>query len=104
MAKIVQFQHPMRADIFEKNVKYRAKVSHMVFLPNHVKDQMLERKITIRQVLNTLRKGSLSGQPKRNEAQASYEGVMTYHGTGRKITVVCAIRQSELTIVAITVY
>jgi len=101
---VIQFKKPMRADQFEATVKDRSKFSHMVFLTDHVKEQMAERGISQRQIMNVLRKGSAASDPKEDHAHASIEGKMKYHGTGREITVVCGIQQSNLFVFAITVY
>lgn len=76
----------------------------MVVQTDHLKEQMMARDVTFRQVPNTLRKGSLKKPPEYNAQHATYEGAMTYHGTGREVTVICAIRGSELTVFAVTVY
>lgn len=104
MAKLIPFPTPLTPQRFEQEVQNRAQFSHMVIQTDHFKEQMLKRDITLRQVLNTLRKGSLKKPPTYNQAHATYEGSMTYHGTGREITVVCALRGSELTVFAVTVY
>lgn len=104
MSNLIPFRKPMRPHEFEAEVKDRAKVSHMIFQTDHLKEKMIERGITSRQVLNVLRKGSVSKGPDWNEATASNEGHMTYHGTGREITVRCAIRNSDLFIFGITTY
>lgn len=89
---------------FEEEVHQPAKFSHMVVQTDHLGERMRERGITFRQVLNALRKGSLKRPPRFNGSHATYEGEMTYHGTGREITVVCAIRRNELIVFAVTVY
>ncbi|MEE9453155.1 MAG: DUF4258 domain-containing protein [Paracoccaceae bacterium] len=104
MKNVVQFKKPMRADEFENTVKERSKFSHMVFMTDHIKAQMAKRRISQRQIINVLRKGKMANDPQENQAHASIEGKMKYHGTGREITVVCGIQQSNLLVFAITVY
>jgi len=104
MTEVVPINTPMRADVFEATVKDRAKFSHEVIITDHIKDAMAERSITQRQILNVLQKGTAVGDSKRNPAQASYEGIMKYRGSGREISVVCAVRKSEVTVYAVTTY
>jgi len=104
MSKLILFRHPMNSGVFEAMVNDRAKMSHMVIQTDHLRVRMIERGISLRQVLNVLRKGTLADGPHWNAAHASYEGTMKYHGTGREITVLCGIRESNLLVFAVTTY
>jgi hypothetical protein len=94
----------MRSDRFEAEVKRRSWPSHMVILTGHVKEQMLAREITQRQVINALRKGTLASGPTWSEDHGDWLGKMKYHGTGREITVVFAIAERLETVEVVTVY
>lgn len=104
IVKVVPFKKAMTADEFERQVRDRARFSHMVLMTDHIKQRMMERHISQRQILNALRKGFCGGDPKFNDLKASYEGQMRYTGTGREIVVACAIMESNLFVTAITVY
>jgi hypothetical protein len=104
LAEPIPLRVPLRGDVFQKEVRERSKFSNMVVRTDHLLEQMEARGITFRQVLNVLRKGVIKNSPTYNAQYATYEGVMTYHGTGREINVVCAIRGSQLTVFAVTVY
>lgn len=94
----------MHAGVFEEKVRDRAQFSHMVHQTEHLKERMLERDITFRQVLIALRRGTAEEEPSWNPGTASYEGTMIYYGTGRRIAVRCAIRGGDLYVFAITAY
>lgn len=104
MVKLIPFPDPMPVHRFETIVRERAKFSHMVVQTDHLKQRMDERDVSFRQVLNVLRKGNINGIPTWNPPKASYEGKMKYHGTGREVSVHCAIRESNLYVFAVTVY
>lgn len=104
MRRLIPFPSPMSPERFEAEVRDRARFSHMVALTDHVRNKMAERELTLRQVLNTLRKGTLEKGPDRNDRHATWEGVMTHYGTGRRISVVCALRDREAVVFAVTVY
>jgi len=94
----------MSPDRFQAEVRDRARFTHMVVLTEHVRNRMAERELSQRQVLNTLRSGTLEKGPSRNDRHATWEGVMTYFGTGRRISVVCALRDREAVVIAVSVY
>lgn len=104
MARLILFPSPMSPERFQAEVRDRARFSHMVVLTDHVRERMAERELTLRQVLNALRKGTLEDGPQRNDRHATWEGTMTCFGTGRRISVVCALSDREAVVIAVTVY
>jgi len=104
MSNVIPFRKPMRAEEFQAEVRNRAVFSHMVIKTDHLDEQMALRGITFRQVLNVMRKGTAVYAPNFNQRHSSYEGKMKYHGSGRAITVLCGLQQSNLYVFGITVY
>lgn len=94
----------MRPDEFEQEVRARAAFSHMVGYTEHALGKAMERGITTRQILNTLRKGTILKGPTYDAAEKNYVGTMEYFGTGRRVRVVCALDDHKLTITVITAF
>lgn len=101
---VVPFYKPMGAQEFQERVNDYARFSRMVQYTEHSREQMEARGFTNRMVLNVLRKGGAVGNPKYNEGKASYEGVMEHVVAGKRLSVVCALRNSALIIIVITAY
>ena len=104
MKNVVSLHRKMRPDEFEAEVRSRAAFSHMVGFSDHAKDRAQERGVTIRQILNVLRKGSICKGPTYSAKHGNYEGTMEYYGTGRRLRVACALDDGKLTITVITAY
>lgn len=104
MSDVVPLPRLMRPDEFEKEVRDRAAFSHMVGFTTHALERATERGITTRQILNVLRKGSLADGPTLSLEHGDVEGVMEYFGTGRRLRVVCALRDENLEITVVTAF
>ncbi|MBY0137508.1 DUF4258 domain-containing protein [Paracoccus yeei] len=104
MTNVARFPTPMFATRFEEIVKDRSRFSHEVVMTDHIRVRMEERNITIRQVINVLRKGAVVSEPSWNPTYRSYEAKMAYSGAGMHIEVVCAIEEGSVQVVAITTY
>lgn len=95
---------PMRPEEFESEVRSRAAFSHMVGFSDHALARAEQRGITTRQILNTLRKGSVQKGPEYSASKGNHEGTMEYFGAGRRLRVVCALDGEKLTITVITAF
>lgn len=94
----------MRQDEFESEVRSRSKFSHMVGFTDHARDRAKERDISLRQMLNALRKGQVCASPTYDAAHGTWAGTMEYHGTGRRVRVTCAIDDGDLTVTVVTTF
>lgn len=105
MVPPVRIPAPMRPDEFESEVRDRARFTHEVKFTSHLmKNRLVERDISVRQVINVLRKGAATSSPKWDAEKSNYVAEMTYCSAGRQITVVCAIRRDSVQIIAVTAW
>lgn len=102
VARIVQL--PLKAYDAEKQINARAANSKMVLRTQHLVEMMLERDITMRQVLSTLRRGQVVSGPEWSEDHNNWTYKVQKLSSGRDVTVVCCLSATELTVTAITTY
>lgn len=89
---------------FVKEVRDRARFSHMVVFTDHVLDQMADRKIVAREVMSVLRKGRIEKDPVWDGGHGTFEGSMRHYVAGRDLTVRVALMNGRLGVVVITAH
>ena len=104
---VVSLGRPMRPDEFEAEVRKRAApgFEHMVMFTDHAVDQMVARGITRTMAFRVLRRGSVNGTKlERDEAHANWIAPMIGITAGVEVSVICAIRDSDLYVVVVTAH
>jgi hypothetical protein len=103
---VAPFRAPRTPDWFEQEVKRRAApgFDRMVIVTDHASDQMTARGVTRTMLLRVLRRGTVDGPKlKFDEAHASWVAPMVGVTAGVEVRVVCAIRESDPNVIAVTV-
>ncbi len=77
--------------------------SHVVFT-HHVKLRMKQRKVSVAEVLNVLRRGTIHQQPEPNVLKGSLECRMERYVGGRDCAVVVALDDDDPRLLVVTVW
>lgn len=94
----------MTAAQFEASVRDYARFSSMVFIGDHVFVDNADRRLTRRNIIRALTKGTVRGAPTWDAGYQTWVGKMHYLGTGMGLEVVCAIKENVLTVTVVTAY
>ena len=87
-----------------KRIRQLARDSSNVFLTDHVKKQMAQRKVSHAEVVECLRCGTITRVPEISDDMESLECRMERYVAGRDLTVVAAICEEDPDVVVVTVF
>lgn len=91
---------PRSVQEFEALVQQLAKDSKIQFGHPHFQSRLQERKVTMRQVLDTLRNGSVIDGPKLDQ-WGDWRVKMQRRVAGRRVQVVVAVKDDRLDVVTV---
>jgi len=93
----------MTAKDFQRKMRDRSSFSHMMIISRHATQRVIERDITRRHVLRSLRTGTVDGSPKWDAGKGNHLGRMHDVVAGHSINVVRAITDRRLVVDVVTV-
>jgi hypothetical protein len=89
---------------FIKEVRDRAKFSHMVVFSDHASQRQGSRVISTREILTVLRKGRIEEGPEWDAKHGTFAGTIRHYVAGRDLTVAVALLNGRLMVRVITAY
>jgi hypothetical protein len=101
MTKVVPFEQAPSAERLVERIRSLAMESaNLRYSPKHFKERLDSRQISMRQVLETVRRGEPVGAPRKDEF-GDWRVKLKWHSAGRKVQVVVAVQPAALVIVTV---
>lgn len=88
----------------QRHIRTTAARTECVIFVHHAKKRMRERKVTVTEVFEVLRKGVLHAQPEPNFVKGSLECRMERYVAGRDCAVVVALVDENPNLLVVTVW
>lgn len=87
----------------QKHIRALAKDSSKVFITEHVRDRMLERRVSDIEVMECLRNGVIERPPRADRKRGDLKCTMECFGASRNLAVVAALSDEHSDAIVVTV-
>jgi hypothetical protein len=87
-----------------KHIRTIAKNTAAIFLTDHAKKRMRERKVTAEEVFQCLQLGSIDREPEGNEEKGSLECLMERYVAGRQLGIIVALCDEDPDAIVVTIF
>lgn len=91
-------------DQLAKHIRRQSKNTLNVFLTDHVKSRMKQRKVSVQEVYQCLQLGQIKREPEENQERMSLECRMERYIAGRNIGVVVGLSDEDPEVIVVTVF
>lgn len=87
-----------------KHIRFIAKNTVSVFITDHAKVRMKQRKVTSQEVYECLQLGQIFREPEENKEKGSFECLMERYVSGRQLGVVVALCDEDPDAIVVTFF
>lgn len=87
-----------------KHIRFVAKNTAAIFLTDHAKKRMRERKVSTEEVFQCLQHGIIDREPEGNEEKGSLECLMERYVAGRQLGIIVALSDEDPDAIVVTIF
>lgn len=87
-----------------KHIRFIAKNTVSIFITDHAKKRMKQRKVTSQEVYECLQLGQIAREPEENQEKGSLECLMERYVSGRQLGVIVALCDEDPDAIVVTVF